>query len=79
MVYIVNDGRQIVASRSGNNNLLSACIDMSLCLCLGGVEAGTLQNYINTNLSPGKLCCVCFCIDFDLFAINSDGVSRLST
>ena len=58
MVYVVNDGRQVVASRSGNNNFLSACIDMSLCFCFGGVESGTLQNYINTDLSPRKLCCV---------------------
>ena len=74
MVYIVNDGRKVVTSRSGNNNFLSACIDMSLCFCFGGVESGTLQNYINTNLSPRKLCCVCFCINFDLFSINSDRV-----
>ena len=74
MVYVVNDGRKVVASRSGNNNFLSACIDMSLCFCFGGVESGTLQNYVYTNLAPRKLCSVCFCVDFDLFAINSDRI-----
>ena len=74
MVYIVNDGRKIVACRSGNNNVLSACIDMSLSFCFGGVEAGALQNYVNTDLAPRKLCCVCFRVDLDLFAINGDGI-----
>ena len=74
MVYIVNDGRQIVACRSGNNNVLSACIDMSLSFCLGGVEAGALQNYVNTDFSPRKLCSVSLCINLDLFSVNGDGI-----
>ena len=56
VVYIVNDGRKVVSSRSGDNNLLSACCDMSRSLLLGGVEACALQNYVYANLSPRKLC-----------------------
>ena len=54
MVYIVNDSLQIVSGRSGDDNVLSAGIDVSLCLCLGGIEACTLQNYVNADLSPGS-------------------------
>ena len=74
MVYIVNDGRQIVACRSRNNNVLSACIDMSLSLSLRGVETSALQNNVNTDFAPRKLCCVSLSVDLDLFAINDDGI-----
>mgnify|MGYP007055188791 CR=1 FL=1 len=74
MVYVVNDGLQIVSCRSGNDNVFCAGIDVSLCFSFGGVESGTLQNYIYADLSPGKLSCVGHCIDFDLFSVNSDGI-----
>ena len=54
--------------------MLSAGIDMSLCLSLGGVESGALQNYVNTDLSPGKLSSVSLCINLNLFSVNSDGI-----
>ena len=47
---------------------------MSLSLSLRGVEAGALQNYVNTDLAPRKLCCVSLSVDLDLFAINDDGI-----
>ena len=74
MVYIVNDGGQVVSSRSGDNNLLSACIDVSLSLSLGGVESSTLQNYVNADLSPGKLCSVSLSVNLNLFSIYSDRI-----
>ena len=74
MVYIVNDGRKIASGRCGNDNVLSAGIDMSLCFCFGGVESGTFQNYVYSDLSPRKLCSVSFCINLDFFSINSDGI-----
>ena len=52
MVYIVNDGRKIVSGRSGNDNVLSAGIDMCLSFCFGGIESGTFQNYVYTDFSP---------------------------
>ena len=52
LVYAENDGRQIVACRSGDNNLLSACIDVSLELFLRAVEAGALENYVNADFAP---------------------------
>jgi hypothetical protein len=54
MVYVVNDGLQIVAGGSGDNNLLSACFDVSHGLFLRGVEAGAFQNNVNIQLfTPG--------------------------
>ena len=74
MVYIVNDGGQIVSSRSRDNNLAGTSLDMSGCFLFGGVETGTLQNSVNTDLAPGKLRSVSHSIDLDLFSINGDGV-----
>ncbi len=74
MVNIVNDGRQIVACRSGNDDVLCACIDVCLCFCLGGIEACALQNDIYANLAPGKLSCVGLRINLDLFAVDCDGI-----
>ena len=33
MVYIVYDSRKVIACRCGDNDFLSACIDMCLCFC----------------------------------------------
>ena len=74
MIYIINDSRQIIASRSGDDNFLSACSNMSRCFFFRGVESGTLQNYVHTDLSPGKLRCVCLCIDLNLFSIDNDRI-----
>ena len=52
VVYVVNDGGQVVACGSGNNDLLGACIDVSLRLFLGGVEAGALQHNVYIQLAP---------------------------
>ena len=76
MVYIVNDGGQVISSRSGDNNLLSACGDVCRSLVLGGVEACTLQNYVNIQLSPGKLCSIGLCINLNLFSIHNNGIFR---
>ena len=54
--------------------MFSARIDMSLSLRFGSVEAGALQNYVNTDLAPGQLCCVSLRIDLDFLAINSDRI-----
>ncbi len=54
--------------------MLCACIDVSLCLCLGGIEACALQNDIYADLAPGKLSCVGLSINLDLFAVDCDGI-----
>ena len=69
MVYIVYDSRKVIACRCGDNDFLSACIDMCLCFCLGCIESGTLQNYVYTNLAPRKFSSVCLCVDSNLLAI----------
>ena len=69
MVYIVNDGRKVVTSRSGDNYFTSACIDVCLSFCFGGVESGALQNYVYAKLSPWAVVSIRESIDFDVFAI----------
>ena len=67
-----NDGGKIIACGGGDNDLLCACVDMSLALCLGAIEAGALENYVNAELAPGKILSLGHCIDGDLFAVNGD-------
>ena len=74
MVYIVNDGRKVVTSRSGDNYFTSACIDVCLSFCFGGVESGALQNYVYAKLSPWAVVSIWESIDFDVFAIYCDGI-----
>ena len=73
MVYIVYDGRQIVACRSGNNNLLCACIDVSLSLLLRSIETGALQNYIYIQLAPRTIVCIGLFVNGDGLTLYSDG------
>ena len=74
LVHAVNDGLQVVASRSGDDNLLGAGIDMSLALSLGGVETGALQHNVNADLAPGQILGVLLSIDLDGLAVDSDGI-----
>ena len=74
MVYIVNDGLKVIACRSGNNNMLSASINVSLSLSLACVEACALKNYVDIQLTPRKVSSVLLGIDRDLMSINDDGV-----
>ena len=74
MVYIVNDGRKIITSRSGDNNFTSTSVDMSLCFCFGCIESGALQNYVYTKLAPRTIVSIRESVDLDLFTINSDGI-----
>ena len=72
MVYVVNDGLQVVASGSGDNHLAGASLDVSHGLVLLGEEAGALQNHVNTQLAPGQLSGVGLGIDGDLLAVHGD-------
>ena len=74
VVYVVNDGGQVVASGSRDNDLLGAGVDVSLSLSLGGVETGALQNNVDTQLAPGQLGSVGLSVDGDLLAVDNDVV-----
>ncbi len=72
MVYVVNDCGKVVACGSRDNNLASACVDMSLRLCLGGIEAGAFKHNVYSKLAPGKLRSLSLGIDCDFLAVNYD-------
>ena len=72
LIYAVNDGGKVVSGRSGNNYLLCAGVDMRLALCLRAVEAGALQNYIDSKLAPGKVGSLGHSVDCYLLAVNND-------
>ena len=74
MVYVVNDSRQVVASRSRDNNLLSTSSEVSRSLLLRCVETSALENYVNIEFTPRQFCSVWLSIDSDLLAINYDVV-----
>ena len=74
MVYIVNDGGQIVTSRSRDNNLLSTSGQVSRSLLFRGIETCALQNNIYVQLAPRQLSSVRNSIDSDLLTINNDEV-----
>ena len=72
MVYVVNDGGQVVAGRSRDNNLLGTSLNVGRSLLLRGIETCALKNNVYTQLTPRQLCSVGFCIDGDLLTINDD-------
>ena len=68
------DGLEVIACGSRDDDLLGACVDVSLRLSLGAVEACALEHYVYADLTPGQLGSVCLCIDGDLLAVDDDGV-----
>ena len=74
MVYIVNDSRQIVASRSRDNNLLGTSSQVSRSLLLRSIETCALQNNVYVQLAPRQLSSVRNSVDSDLLTINNDEV-----
>ncbi len=74
MVDVVNDGRQIVARGSGDDDLARAGVDMRLRLCLGGIEAGALEHDVYAELAPGQIRGVGHLVDDDLLAVDDDVV-----
>ena len=74
MVNVVNDGGQVIAGRSGNDDLLGAGVDVRLSLGLGSVETGALQDNVHTQLAPGQLGSVGLGVNGDLLAVDGDEV-----
>ena len=73
LIHAVNDGGQVVAGRSGNDDLLGARVDVGLGFGLGSEEAGALQHNVNADLAPGEVRRVFLGQDLDLLAIHGDG------
>ena len=74
MVGVVNDGLKIVSGRSGDDDLLCACIDMSLRFSLGSIEASALQNNVDVKSFPRKVMSICLFVDLDLGSVYDDGM-----
>ncbi len=74
MVRVIDNCRKIIAGRSGDHDLLGACVDVSLSLRLGGIEAGALENDVDVKIFPRKVVSVRFLVDRDLLTIDNDVV-----
>jgi len=68
----VDDGLQVVAGGSRDNDLAGASLDVGLSLSLAGVEAGALQNDVDAQLAPGAILSILNCVDGDLLAVDDD-------
>ncbi len=74
MVDVVDNRLEVVACRSGDDDLLGASVQVSLSLCLGGVEAGALEDDVDAELAPRQVVGVSLLVDLDGLAVNRDGV-----
>ena len=74
VVYVVNDGLQILTSRCRNHNVLSTSVDVCHGLLLRAVETCALENYVDVKILPWKVCSVLLLVDLDLLTIYDDGV-----
>ena len=74
LVDVVHDGRQIVACRCRDDNLLCACLKVSRSLLLRGVETGALQDNIDIQSLPRKVLCVCLLVNRNLLAVDGNGI-----
>ena len=73
MVGPVNDSWHIVACRSGDQDSLGACVQMSLGFFLGCESSGAFQYYVNAVISPWKSLRIALPVYLDSFAVNSQG------
>ena len=74
MVDVEHDGGEVIARRSGDDDLLGAGVDVSLGLGLAGVETGALQHDVDVELAPRELCRVSLGVDGDLLAVDLNEV-----
>ena len=70
----VNDGLQILAGGSGDDDLLGAGFDVSHALFFAGVETGALKDDVDADFAPGALFGVFDRVDLDLLAVDDDGI-----
>ena len=74
MVDVVNDGGKVIARRSGDNDFLRTGLKVCRSFLFAGVETGTFQNNINVVFFPRNVLGVFFGVDFNLFAVDGDGI-----
>jgi hypothetical protein len=73
VVGVVNDGWEILAGGSRDNDLLGTSLNVSRSLLLRSIETSALEHYIYIEFAPRKLSSIWLSIDGDLLAVNSDG------
>ena len=76
VIYVVNDGWEIISCRSWDNNLLSTSLQVSRSLSFWSVETCALKYNVYAQLTPRKFCCIWLCINCDFLTINSDRSRR---
>ena len=74
MVDVVDDGGEVVARGSGDDDLLGAGVDVGLGLGLGGVEAGALEDDVDVEIAPRQVVGVGLLVDLDGLAVDGNGV-----
>ena len=74
VVDVVDNRRQVVAGRSGDDDLLGASVDVSLGLGLRGVEAGALEDDVDIKVAPRQVVGVGLLVDGNLVTIDGNGV-----
>ena len=74
VVDVVNDCWEVIAGRSGDDDFLCACFEVSRSFFFAGVETSAFENDIDIMFAPRNFFCVFNSIDDDLFAVNNDGV-----
>ena len=74
VVNVIDDGGEVIACGSGNDDLLGAGLDVGGSLVLSGEETGALENYVDAELAPGELFRVRLRVNGDFLAINGNRV-----
>ena len=54
-VYTADEHRSVILGGTGENDNLSTCIEVGLCLLGGKKCAGAFENILDTHFTPGKL------------------------
>ena len=71
VVHAHDEGAVDVLTGSGEDNLLSASLDVCLCLAAFGEETGGLEDYVNAQVLPGEVLGVTLSEDLDFLAVNN--------
>ena len=74
VVDAVDDGRQVIAGRCGDQDLLGARVDVRLGLLFGCVEAGALEDDVDVEFLPGQVLCIGLFVDGDVAVVDLDAV-----
>ena len=72
VVDVEDDGLEVFARRSGDDDFAGASVDVGHRFVFGGVEAGAFENDVDAELAPRQILSLRFGIDGDFFAIDDD-------